>query len=288
MKIDTITLQGTAEWNEDALVRHEQLQMYGVLDGATSLRPYRGPRQETGGYLASRLIRGYLESLEEKEMPEDSLKPLVLQANALLRSSMLEAGIDVTDKTALWTSGLALIRIHDAYIDYAQAGDCMIAAVYKDGSVRTLSRDQVAHVDQLSKRSLEEGIRQGVTTREQLLELVRPILLANKARMNTLQGYSVLSGEPELADFLEYGRINRIQLKAVLLVTDGLFPLAEPSVKEDTSYDAVRELVKRISDESLAGYAERLIRQEQEDSDCLKYPRFKVSDDKTGIWIQFE
>ncbi|GAA4872862.1 hypothetical protein GCM10023310_60680 [Paenibacillus vulneris] len=164
----------------------------------------------------------------------------------------------------------------------------MIAAVYKDGSVRTLSRDQVAHVDQLSKRSLEEGIRQGVTTRGQLLGMARPIMLANKARMNTLQGYSVLSGEPELADFLEYGRINRIQLKAVLLVTDGLFPLAEPSVKETPSYDAVRELVKRIADESLAGYAERLIRQEQEDSDCLKYPRFKVSDDKTGIWIQFE
>ncbi|WP_282937884.1 protein phosphatase 2C domain-containing protein [Paenibacillus sp. RC67] len=288
MKIETISLQGTTEWNEDALVYHERLHLYGVLDGATSMHPYRGPNKETGGYLASRLIQSYLESLEEKDIPEDSLKPLVLQANALLRRTMLEAGIDVINKASLWTSGLALVRVQDSYIDFAQVGDCMITALYKDGSVRTLSRDQVAHIDFISKSILEEGIRQGITKREQLVELARPVILGNKAKMNTPDGYSVLSGEPELADFIEYGRINRIQLKALLLVTDGLFPQAAPEAKANKTYDAMGDLTLQIADQSLAGYADKLILLEREDKDCLRYPRFKVSDDKTGIWIQFE
>ncbi|WP_028553023.1 protein phosphatase 2C domain-containing protein [Paenibacillus sp. UNC451MF] len=288
MKIETISLQGTAEWNEDALVNHERLRMYGVLDGATSLHPYRGPNNETGGHLASRHIQSFLESLEEADMPEDSLKPLVVQANARLRSKMLEAGVDVTDKASLWTSGLALIRVHDTYIDFAQAGDCMIAAVYKDGAIRTLSRDQVAHVDLLSKRVWEQGIRQGITKRESLWELARPVIVGNKAKMNKPEGYSVLSGEPELADFIEYGRINRIQLKALLLVTDGLFPPAELATRENPAYDAMRELTLQVAEQSLAEYADKLVRLEREDPDCLLYPRFKVSDDKTGIWIRFE
>lgn len=288
MKIETISLQGTAQWNEDALVHHERLQLYGVLDGATSQHPYRGPNQETGGYLASRLIQSYLESLEEGDMPEDSLKPLVLKANALLREAMLKAEIDVTDKASLWTSGLALVRVHDTHVDFAQVGDCMIAAVYKDGMIRTLSRDQVAHIDASSKRILEEGIRQGVTKREQLVEMARPIIVSNKAKMNMPDGYSVLSGEPELADYIEYGRINRIQLKALLLVTDGLFPPAELTGTSNGASDAMKELTLQVADQSLAGYADKLVQLEREDPECLRYPRFKVSDDKTGIWLQFE
>ncbi|MCS7462075.1 protein phosphatase 2C domain-containing protein [Paenibacillus doosanensis] len=289
MNIETISLQGTAEWNEDALVVNERLQLYGVLDGATSLHPYRGPNNETGGRLASRLIADYLESLGESDLSGDSLKPPVVEANRLLRKKMAESGIDVADKQALWTSALAIIRIREGWIDYAQVGDCMIAAIYRDGSVRTVSRDQVAHIDQQSKRIWEDGIRRGITSRSELWELVKPTILQNKAKMNTSEGYSVLSGEPELEDWIEYGRINRIQLHGLLLVTDGLFlPAERGGARESASQDAIRELALRIADQTLAGYADWLIKLELEDKDCQRYPRFKVSDDKTGIWIRFE
>jgi len=285
MNIQTLTLKGTAEWNEDALVVNPELAMYGVLDGATSLHPFRGPGQETGGYLASRTIQQYLESLKADDMAGINLKEAVVQANIRLREKMTEAGIDLTDKTALWTSALALVRIHDHYIDYAQVGDCMIAAVYADGTIRTISRDQVAHIDNESRQIWEEGLRSGCESREELWELVKPHIRSNKSRMNTLGGYSVLSGHSEVNDLIEYGRINRIQLQSLLVVTDGLFPLKQSG---QPPADGIDELVKLVSEMSLEGYAQWLIDLEQEDKECRKYPRFKVSDDKTAVWIRFD
>ncbi len=285
MKLEMLSRQGTTEWNEDALIINEPLQLFGVLDGATSLHPYRGPNNETGGYLASQIIKQYLESLAEEDVRDTNLKQLVIQANIRLRDKMVEAGIQLSDKTALWTSALALIRITDHYVDYAQVGDCMIAAVYNDDTIRTVSRDQVAHIDQQSKAIWEEAIGRGISKREELWELVKPVILGNKSKMNTMEGYSILSGEPELADFIEYGRINRIQLKSLLLVTDGLFPHTESGREPE---DMIHQLTARIQSDSLTAYADWLFKLESEDKDCQRYPRFKISDDKTGISIHFE
>ncbi|WP_248926813.1 protein phosphatase 2C domain-containing protein [Paenibacillus hamazuiensis] len=283
MNIETISVQGTGEWNEDALVVNERLKLYGVLDGATSLQPYRGPGGETGGYLASRTIKEYLESLSEGDVAETSLKQLAVQANIRLRQKMADAGIDLTDKAALWTSGLALIRVREHAIDFAQTGDCMIAAKYEDGSVRTISRDHVEHIDLQSKKIWLEGIRSGITSREQLWNMVKPVILQNKSKMNTLEGYSVISGEPEAAELVEYGTINRIRLEALLLVTDGLFLPKET----DLAPAGMDSLVEQIESRTLSGYADWLINLEQDDKECQRYPRFKISDDKTGIWLKF-
>lgn len=284
MMIETISKQGTAQWNEDALVINDRLRLFGVLDGATSLHPYRGAGGETGGYLASRTIKNYLESLREEDVADASLKHLVIQANVRLREDMKEAGIDLTDKASLWTSSLALIRVREHSIDYVQAGDCMIAAKYEDGTVRTISRDQVDHIDQQSKKIWQDGIQSGITSREQLWSMVKPVIMQNKSKMNTLEGYSVLSGEPAAAELLEYGTINRIRLRSLLLVTDGLFL---PKEAEAEPADDFASLVAMVEKQTLASYTDWLTRLEQDDKECRKYPRFKISDDKTGIWIQF-
>ncbi|WP_238590899.1 protein phosphatase 2C domain-containing protein [Paenibacillus beijingensis] len=282
--METISLQGTGEWNEDAFVAEERLGMYGVLDGATSLRPYRGDGGETGGYLASHGIKHYFESLEPAEAAQKELAELAVEANEFLGRKMAEAGIDLTDKTSLWTSCLAIVRIHDKYIEYVQAGDCMIIAFYTDGNIRVLTRDQVEAIDKRSMKAWQDGASQGITSREQLWEKVKPTILQNKYGMNTLDGYSVLSGEPELAELLEYGRINRIRLRSLLMITDGLFL---PREKDDAPRSEMELLGRRIEEDGLSAYAHWLLETERQDPECRKYPRFKVSDDKTGIYIDF-
>jgi len=296
MRVATLTIKGSNEWNEDALVLNEPLKLYGVLDGSTSLQPYRGANGETGGYLASQVMKQYFEQLTAEQIgdaADGSLLPIVLEANRLLRAAMQEAGIDTSRKEALWTSALALIRITDRCIDYAQVGDCMIMAQYADGGVRVITRDQVAHMDKNSKKIREQAVREGAVTREELWERMKPSLLHNRTLMNTSEGYSVMSGEPEVADFVEYGRIIRTRLKSLLLVTDGLFIPAESSTDGSPQVggrhaDAFAELMVRIGQSSLSDYAEALVRLEQEDKECRRYPRFKVSDDKTAILIHFD
>ncbi|XOS93608.1 hypothetical protein ACLMAB_09195 [Brevibacillus laterosporus] len=42
-------------------------------------------------------------------------------------------------------------------------------------------------------------------------------------------------------------------------------------------------MVHKIMDMGLENYAQALTKVEESDPECVKYPRFKISDDKTGI-----
>lgn len=80
-------LQGSGIWNEDALVLNERSQVYGVVDGATSLGGYRDESGYTGGYIAAQLLAAH--AMEAADgMP---LEQMVMQANAALREKMRKA-----------------------------------------------------------------------------------------------------------------------------------------------------------------------------------------------------
>lgn len=267
MKIQVVSRQGSAEWNEDAFVVRESAGIYGVFDGATSLNGYRDENGETGGSIASRLMKRFWEDLTEEEASRIQMTEALLAANDGLRTAMLERGIDTRDPSSQWMTGAAIVRIGHRRIEYAQVGDCTLAAVYEDGSVRVLSRDSVAFLDRLALNSPAE-LRSGIIARNRLLA-------------NTPDGYPCLNGDPRVADYLEYGSIHRIRVQGLLLLTDGLFDLtAHRSDQPDLS-----RIVSFVLDQSLDDYVDWLVRVEHDDHDCVNYPRFKLSDDKTGIWI---
>ncbi|MNB67289.1 hypothetical protein D3C75_137760 [compost metagenome] len=281
MELQTISVQGSGVWNEDALIVHKAAQLYGVADGATSLLPFRGPGGETGGRMASQLLKSYFEGIGPED--ERNLEQLLREANRLLGVEMVESGIQVDEKDQLWTSGAAIVRIREHYIEYVQSGDCMIMAAYADGSIRTVTRDHVAHIDQEAKMIWKQAVHRGIQSRDELWELVKPLIVQNKARMNTDHGYSVLNGRPEAEHFIEYGKINRIQLTGLLLHTDGLYYPEEEN--GDGAIPAREMLMKKIADSGLEAYAEWLIGTENDDPECIRYPRFKKSDDKSGIYV---
>ncbi|WP_010272699.1 protein phosphatase 2C domain-containing protein [Paenibacillus senegalensis] len=282
IKVQKLTIQGSNTFNEDSLIINDHLAIYGVVDGATSMVPYRGPNGETGGLLASRLISEHLESLTG-DSAEQPLYSAVLEANRKLRESMEKSGINVEDKRELWTAGIAVVKITDHYVEFAQAGDCMLVAYYGDGSIRVLTQDQVAPLDSLTRSKWVEGIEKGLSSPLELREYVSPQIQQNRLSLNTLNGYTVISGEPEVADLLEYGRMNRIRLSGLLMVTDGLFLPTKKGEKGAT----IEQLAERIKTDGLANYAKWLVELEENDPECTQYPRFKKSDDKTAVWIEF-
>ncbi|MEC0241234.1 protein phosphatase 2C domain-containing protein [Paenibacillus dokdonensis] len=285
MAVHHISIQGTGEWNEDAVVLNEKQQLYGVIDGATSLVPFRGANNETGGRLASQLLQRYFEQLTSEDCRD--LETLTNEANFQLGEEMRVSGIRMDDKRELWTAAIAIIRITDHHIEYAQAGDCMLMALYRDGSVRTITRDHVSHIGDVPMTTWKEGIASGIRTKAALREKVQPLLLRNKDKMNTDDGYSVLNGLPDAEKYIEYGKINRIQLAGLLLVTDGLFyPEEWPNTaSENEKLD--EKLLRRVASDGLENYAEWLLSLEKDDPECIRYPRFKISDDKSGVWITF-
>lgn len=279
MTYQDCSLKGVGDLNEDCLVINHHQNIYGVIDGATSVTSFRNEQGHTGGYIAANLLQDFFQSVQT----DKPLSHVVIEANEVLRKTMLEYGIVVSNKANLWCAAFAIFRIHDHCIEYVQAGDCMLIVKYNDATIRHITRDQLAHLDALSLQKLREAKRRGYTDQEEINRFVLPTIRDNRLKSNTLDGYAVMNGEPEFALFLEYGWFNRMTLSAIYALTDGmLHPTQHPPSQGNWN-----KTVISIDDMGLQAYAESMIKIEEADPLCEQYWRHKVSDDKTGVVISF-
>lgn len=287
MAIATVSIKGSSMLNEDALIMNEPAQLYGVIDGATSLVPYKGPGGETGGYHAAQLAAHYFNELGEQDIPVGarSLLGALEEVNRLLGVRMTESGIILEQIEERWSACGVVVRIQPRWIEFAQTGDCMLAVYYTDGTIRIVTQDQLAHVDDKSKAVWAQGVAAGLTSKAELWEYVKSQISSGRRFANVPGGYSVLNGDPEFADFAEYGRISRTNIRALLLFSDGLY-VPKPIDKSDR--DGAIEVAALVQEKGLQPYIEWLTDLEESDPDCIQFPRMKTSDDKSAIWIELE
>ncbi len=281
MKLHHITIQGDGPLNEDALIFNEQQSLFGVADGVSSLVPFTSNEKLTGGYIASHTVKDALESMDSGEQ---SLYGALTRINEHLHMKMTEYQIDSNRKEELWGTAVAAVRVQDNGIEFIQTGDCMILAVYESGEVRPLTRMQVEHLEETAIEMWRECIRRGFRTKDEIMPHVKEQLIANRQLSNAEGGYGVLNGEAEAIGYFEYGKINKVGLTHLVLLTDGLFLPAE-SIPEGESYWEYTAC--SILEKGIGEYAADLIDLEESDPECITYPRFKKSDDKAGIVLSF-
>ncbi|KQL44843.1 hypothetical protein AN963_26225 [Brevibacillus choshinensis] len=279
MKMECISVAGSGKMNEDAYVTNQMKHLFAVVDGVSSLVPYENEAGQTGGAFAAQLVKQHV----EEEVGEQSLTELLVGANERLYECMRKQQIDLEKKEALWGAACAVVRVGEAHIEYAQTGDCMIFAVYADDTVRALTYPQVSHLEQVAFAKWESCIQQGMKQRSELMEHCRDILVSNRYLANETGGYGVINGEPACCDFVESGRINRINLRALVLLTDGLF-MPRPYAGTEPRWE---ETVLPIVHKGLQRYTDELLTLENGDPECIRYVRFKKSDDKTGVVLHF-
>lgn len=279
MKMECISVAGSGKMNEDAYVTNQAKHLFAVVDGVSSLVPYENAEGQTPGAIAAQLVKQHVEEADG----EQSLTDLLAAANERLCECMQREQVDLTKKEALWGAACAVVRVHESHIEYAQTGDCMIFAVYADDTVRPLTYPQVSHLEQAAFAKWESGIREGMRLRAELIDHCRDILASNRYLANEAGGYGVMNGEPACRDFLEFGRINRIHLRALVLLTDGMF-MPRPYTGAEPKWE---DTVLPILHKGLQRYTDELLMLENSDPECLRYIRFKKSDDKTGIVLYF-
>lgn len=268
---ESYSVKGDGRLNEDALVLHTGLNVYGVVDGVTSLTAFQDAAGNTGGYLAAHLLASCLNKMRDG----NSLEEAVVAANRQLRDRMEAEGVDVDDPVAVWAAAFAIVRVYPTKVEFVQAGDCMLLGRYRDGTVRTITYSQVAHLDQYNYTKKMELIRRGVTDPVELRARMLPVSRSNRSKANTLDGYGVMNGGMSFPDFLEKGTFNRANLVKLYLVTDGYY----------TGMKEWSQLADELDRYGAEGYANRLIEMENADSGLEQYPRLKKSDDKTAIII---
>jgi serine/threonine protein phosphatase PrpC len=281
VKINHITTKGDGRLNEDALIINKRHSIYGVADGVSSLVPFTSEENLTGGFIASNTAKEYLESL----LPDGGdLFSYIVNINEILHKKIKAYDIDLKKKEQLLGTALAAVRITKNGIEYIQTGDCMILAVYQNDEVRPLTRLQVNHLEQSAIETWRKCIQRGLETKAEILPHVKEQLIANRQKSNTDNGYGVLNGEPEASCYFEYGKINKVGLTHLIMLTDGLFLPAE-TVPAGIHY--WEYISTSIIEKGVEQYTKELIDLEESDPECIIYPRFKKSDDKGGIVIAF-
>ncbi|WP_416825837.1 protein phosphatase 2C domain-containing protein [Ectobacillus polymachus] len=197
---------------EDAFVRNDRIGLYGVCDGATPLVPFEDEEGHNGAYLAAHTFKSYMESL----MKDEGIVESMVKANQLLAGKMMTYNINQTKKHHLWSTCFAGVHFTNTEIQYGQLGDCMVVAKFLDNRINVLTKDTVKGINLRAKKKREKDSLE-------VDDSIRKRLIYNRSMANTQDGYSVANGMDNVRMFIQRGTIDRSDVQALFLCTDGLF-----------------------------------------------------------------
>jgi len=271
MLIEAYQLQSPGKREcEDAYSTDRETGLFSVMDGVTPVCKYRSSDGHNAAYLAAQHFKAFFESAGGPTDPTQDLKELVLAANAGLWKRMIEAGVNMTRRYEYWSTCVVAVWIKGDVIQYAQLGDCMIVAEYKDGRIEALTRDSVKGIQERAVHYRQELRNQHIEMPDEEEFLKDPLLTQFVRSMtNTPQGYSVANGMREAADYIQYGEVSRSDIQGLLLHSDGLY---RPGVKSEQIY-------RQVKDQGLQAYIDQLSEEERQEG--------RYQDDKTGLLLCF-
>ncbi|MDP3481454.1 MAG: protein phosphatase 2C domain-containing protein [Desulfoprunum sp.] len=267
METEHILVQGSSEINEDTLLLGKDI--FGVFDGATSLNGTRYSQSRTGGMIASSIACSVF---SKNCFP---LVELAKGANSAIFEEMLAHGVDLSARESYWSTSAAVVRIHEAGIEWIQTGDSFIILIYNDNSYKVLGElaDQDYETLSIWKQEAEQS---SFLIHQALKEQIK------KTRDGMNRSYGVFNGEKEAEHFLRSGLEYLEDVQEILIFTDGLNIPAEIPERVK-NFDTLVELYLSLG---LQGLKKHIREIEKEDPACRKYPRFKCHDDIAAISIR--
>ncbi|MFZ5570708.1 MAG: protein phosphatase 2C domain-containing protein [Thermodesulfobacteriota bacterium] len=266
MKIEYLHEQGIGCINEDAVFVNGNA--FAVFDGATSLDGHSLEGGKTGGYHAARIASRIFQH------NNDSLRNLAEKANGAILNKMLQKGVDVRDKAALWSTSAAVVRIHKNALEWLQTGDSLIMLIYADGSYKIPIHDYDHDQETLWmwKRMADHT---DLPIHQALKDQIRKV----RADMNI--SYGALNGERTYLDFLNSGTESLEGVRHILLFTDGLF-IPKPDPGAHGNFDIFVDLFQKGGLPEVHNHVRGL---ELSDPKCRTYPRFKLHDDIAAVSV---
>ena len=112
-------------------------------------------------------------------------------------------------------------------------------------------------------------------------EPIQEMLKENRNNKNTFnhKSYYVCGTEEKIIKYGTYKKINNKNLDKIIMMTDGVeYSMLDINKKEFYNKFKVAEPKEIV---------EEIQQKEDEDNKCNKYPRFKKSDDKSLLLIEF-
>lgn len=268
MKVDFIYEKSTRPVNEDQILMADNV--FAVFDGATSISGYVDNKGRTGGLIAAEIAKKFF---NDNKTP---LIELAQKANSNILEDMRLAKIDVSKKVNLWSTGAAGVRIFNDYLEWFQISDCLVLLLYVDGTYELPGGYYNHDINNLLKWK-KQAIKGVKDIRGEIAEDL------TRTRNEANVSYGFLNGEEAALKFFLNGRKPLNNISDILIFTDGFMPLQEnPLDKYDFGL-----MVKLYKGGGLKEIEQYIIDQQNNDKDCLKYPRFKFKRRYVGYFFIF-
>ncbi|MGY4308733.1 serine/threonine protein phosphatase PrpC [Bradyrhizobium sp. USDA 4369] len=246
-----------------------------VLDGITG---FAGERLTSGPTDANWLVSAVVSNLNNHAEIDE---PFERRLESSLRAAVQDlqqgaAALVESHRTPM--AALGAVSIVGDRLRYWLLGD--VEAIIRLPS-RDAFRKQDTRCHSSEQRTLLEWKRlsEGRLTYSERRKAVRPLIRESRRTINTSEGYWLFSlTNPDLAQAIA-GELAVEAGTRILLASDGLLRCSAILGIDDATYF-------EDGDEGIRTLLERLRRCEQDDSECLRWPRLKRHDDATAVLLE--
>lgn len=174
------------------------------------------------------------------------------------------------------SSGIALFRKNENNIEYFILGDCQLIIKDKKNIITKLQLNDLPKLDNINIGRMVKIAKEKNINVIDARPLINDYLVETRLTQNTNNGYWILSDDINAVDHALHGTLNLKDIKQIIGLTDGFSQLYE--VFKVFTYE---ELVNLINNKkiSLDNLYDTLFTLQENDSNCNRYPRFKIRDD---------
>ncbi|WP_414051034.1 hypothetical protein [Macrococcus animalis] len=268
--INSVLAQGIGVMNEDALVINETAQIYGVIDGVTSLKGIL-INNITPGKRATDAVKQAFEQVDANI----TLNNATELANASIQSAIDVFNIVINHPKDCFQCCHAVVKLHDTKADFTSSADCVIYTVSKSNEVtQVIPSFKKTNESNRVKQWQEKypGVYESDTLPQEMIEAIDNA----KSTANVPGGYSVMNGDVNFNHAYNRGEIDTTDLSHILITTDGFY---------DIEHLGLDNFVLKFVQDGLEAMLDYMITKELQDKEKKKYPRVKLHDDKAAILI---
>lgn len=266
--------QGTAKYNEDIV----GITPFGawVLDGATGLNNKNNISRESD---AKWYVQWWNKYLYNNISRNESLRKIILDGIVAIKKEYYSKteGISV-EKIDTPSSSIAIIKYYEDKIEYFILGDCTL--YLKDKRTNIIKDDSVSKLDDIVYKKMNSLDNLKELSFEEIKSSVMDVIINNRLKKNSYGGYWILEFDQEAVNNSLHGYLSVESDIQVMMASDG-FSCACDKYKIFRE-DELIDIAEKSEIEHIYNSIKKI---ELEDFNTIKFPRFKVSDDSSCIYL---
>ena len=272
---DTLCYKGSAKYNED-IVGYSPFGAW-VLDGATGLNNKNlvSDKSDANWYVS--WWNSYLHKNIDKEI---SLKDIMMNGIKLISkdyySKVNKSKIEKLDTPS---SSIAVLKFYDKKLEYFLLGDCTLHFEI-DGKLTIIKDRSLCYLDKLVYDEMERLPNLDQLNFEDIKKSVMKTIISNRLKKNTNDGYWILDFDEDAINKSLNGFVDIRNNIKLMLTSDGF-----SCISDRYNYIDENKLLHKVEEVGVGTIYNKLRKIEKDDYLTTKFPRFKVNDDSSCIYL---